>query len=97
MDVADEWSQDWDALDDDGADDLGGVPDVRVRVAPEVQCVLGVAALFPAGADCGDDGDDHSQAHGQAETDLLDFAHIQFPGDEPWEGSHDEIHDNVVH
>jgi hypothetical protein len=28
VDVADEWAQDGDALHDDGADDLGGVPDV---------------------------------------------------------------------
>lgn len=64
VDVADEWTQDGDALNDNGADDLGRVPYVRVCVAPEVPFVLGVAAIFPAGADRGDDGDDHSETHG---------------------------------
>lgn len=97
MDVAEKWSQHWDALDDDGANDFGGVPDIRVCVAPKVPFILRVAAVFPASSDCGDDGDDHSQAHGQAETDLFDFSHIQIPGNEPWEGSHDEIHDDVIY
>lgn len=76
VDVADKWAQNGDALDDDGANDFGGVPYVRVCVAPEVPLVLWIAAVFPAGADGGDDGDDHSERHGQAETDLFDFAHV---------------------
>lgn len=97
MDIADEWSQNGDTLDDDGTDDLGGVPDVRVRVAPEVPFVLGVAAVFPASADRGDDGDDHAKAHGQAESDFLNFAHIQVPSNQPGESGHDEVHYDIVH
>lgn len=97
MYVANEWSQNRNALDDDGADDFGRVPDVRVRVAPEIPFIFRVAAVFPTSSDGGDDGDNHSEAHGEAETDLFDFAHVKVPGNEPWEGSHDEVHNDVVH
>lgn len=97
VNVAEEWAQHRDALDDDGADDFGRKPHIGVRVAPEVPFVLGVAAVFPAGADGGDDGNDHSEAHGEAEADFLHFAHVEVPRDEPWEGGHDEVHDDVVY
>lgn len=83
-------------MNDDGADNLGRVPDVRVCVAPKVPFVLGVATVFPASSDGGNDGDNHSETHGQTKTDFLDFAHVEVPGDEPREGSHHEVHDDVV-
>jgi hypothetical protein len=46
-----QWSQDRYALHDDGADDLGRVPDVGHGVSPKVQFVLFVPVEFPAGAD----------------------------------------------
>ena len=96
MDISKKWPQNRNALNDDGADDLGGVPDVRVCVAPEVPFVLGVATVFPASADGSNDGDDHSETHGQTKTNFLVFTHVEFPCDEPGEGSHHEVHDDVV-
>lgn len=66
-------------------------------VSPEVPFVFYVAVIFPAGSDRSDDGDDHTQAHSEAEANLFDFAHVQIPGNCPWESSHDEVHDDVVH
>lgn len=97
MNIADEWSQHRNALDNDSADNLGGVPDIRVCVSPEIPFVFRVTAFFPASSDCGNDGDNHSQAHRQTQTDFLDLAHVQVPGNEPWEGGHNEVHNDVVH
>jgi hypothetical protein len=58
--VAEKGPEDRDALHDDSADDLGGVPNVRVCVAPEIPYVFVVAFVFPASADGGHNGDDHS-------------------------------------
>lgn len=76
VNVPDQRAQHWNALNNDGANDFGGVPDVRMRVTPEIPFVLGIAAVFPTSSNCGDDGDNHSQAHGQAETNLFDLPHV---------------------
>lgn len=97
MDVPDEWSQNRYTLDDDRTNDLGRVPDVRVCIAPKVPFVLWVAAILPASSDRGNNGDYHSEAHGQTETDLLNFAHIEIVCDKPGKCSHDKVHDDVVY
>jgi hypothetical protein len=58
--VAEQRAQDGYALHDYGADNFGGVPDVGMRIAPEVPCIFLVAFVFPTGADCRYDRNNHS-------------------------------------
>lgn len=96
MDVSDQGTQDGYALNNDGTNNFGRVPDVRMCISPEVPLVFHVPIILPGSSDRGYNGNHHSQTHGYAEADLFYFAHIQIPSNDPWKGCENEVHDNVV-
>lgn len=60
MQVSNQRPQNWHALYHDRASNLGGIPDVRHCIPPEVPLIFLVAIVFPAGPDGTLNGHDHT-------------------------------------
>lgn len=97
--VSDQVAYDGKGLDDNGARDLGNVPDHAQALTPEVPDIVGVHAIaHHVGSPPGrHDGHKNTQAHGHAYANLFDLLYPQLPCYQPWEEGEGEVCDDIVH